>query len=162
MNRYTGLTVSVLGRDYPVELAENSSDYINRVKFRVDLGDGQELSDPSFYGLENKAREFKDVRFELPVTTRDGRDAVITGFHAGSGNALVLWKDTGKRTQEAWYRLDGAMPRLSDADRAELSRLTRAREDAEKARKEFTEARQFADAKAAATEARARAAGIST
>ena len=153
----TGKTVSVLGKSYPVMLDNSGSDY-RGMMFRVDLGNGQTFEDPTSGGVYAKARDFKDVRFDLPFTTPEGREGSITGFHAGTGNLLVRWSD-GKREQ--CYGVDDAMPQLSDEDRAALDKLLEARNAAYAAHRQFVQTHKFPDGiKEAAKAARLEKAGL--
>lgn len=151
----TGKTVKVLGKEYPVQLRETTG--LHALMFHVDLGDGQELEDASFLGLWEKARDFKDVRFDLPFTNRYGVNGSITGFHAGNDSLLIRW-ESGATGQER--RLDDAMPRLSEAEYAELRRLVQASNDAKAAWDAFVSERKFGNSREAANAARIEKAGL--
>jgi hypothetical protein len=152
----TGKKVSVLGKEYPVQLTDGN-DYTG-MKFHVDLGDGNELEAASFHELASLAANFKDVRFDLPFTSQDGYDGSVTGFHAGNGRLLVRWAN-GKTEQR--YGIDGAMPQLQGEDRETFHRLLKTRNDAQQAVKEFVQAHEFPDGvKRAAIGARIKKGGL--
>jgi hypothetical protein len=157
----TGKTVTVLGKKYPVMLDNDGNEHAYRgMYFVVDLGDGQELRDREFAKLDTRAREFKDVRFDLPFTTDTGKDGSVTGFHAGNGRMLVRWSD-GKTSQESPYGLNRAMPRLSGEDRANFEKLWQDRLAAYEAVERFVDEHKFPEGtEAAAIEARVRKAGL--
>ena len=148
----TGKTVSVLGKTYPVLLTDGS-------KFRVDLGDGQDLEAATYSELVTMARDFKDVRFDLPFTTDTGRNGSVTGFHAGNGNLLIRW---GDGTTEQRYGVQDAMPQLSGTDLEIFARLLKAKHAAYLAVQQFVQTHKFPDGtKEAALKARAEKAGLS-
>lgn len=155
----TGTTIKVLGKPYPVYLRDEVPGRYEGMIFRMDLGNGQELDADSWKGLEAKARSFKDVRFDLPFTTRHGHEGSVTGFHAGNGSLLVRWA-SGATDQRRKYQMEGSMPRLSPEDQAELKRLRDASTEAQKAWNEFVNERAWDDIEEAATQARVEKAGL--
>ena len=147
----TGKTVKVLGKEYPVMLDNNAG-------FVVQLGEGNELRDATFSELWLKAGQYKDARFSLPFTTADNKNGTVTGFHASNGNLLIRW-DNGRTEQT--YGFTDAMPRLSDADAAEFTRLFEAHRAAWRKVRQFVETHKFPDGiKAAAEIERQKAAGL--
>jgi hypothetical protein len=137
----TDKTVQILGREYPVMLKDAPG--MDELLFTVQLPGGDELAAPTLRGLREKAREFKEHRFSVPFTTKNGMDGTVTGFHAtNKGKVLVKWAN-GKSSQEASYQLEGAMPQLSPEDHAELDRLIKEAREAKEAWDAFVAARRF-------------------
>jgi len=156
----TGLTIEVSGKKYPVELVTDQKAW-DKARFRLHLGEGNDVEADSFRELADKVEDLRLVRFELPFTNRYGADGMVTGFHATNGHMLIRWASGKTEQVYGSSSLNDAMPQLGDEDKTELKRLIRAREDAQKAWDEFVEARKFESVREAADEARRLAGGVS-
>jgi hypothetical protein len=135
----TGRVIEVQGRPYPVWLDEHC-------QFRADIDGHGEVIAPSWNALEDKAREYRDQRFELAITVIDSggiKNGTITGFHARTGQLLIRWDGTQGVQQVQPYHLDTAMPRLAWDDTAVLISLLDARRKAQQELDSFTAARKF-------------------
>jgi len=130
----TALTISVAGKDLPVDISDETGKFYVTIE-TPGAGHGSiRLDATSFAELERKARKIK-TKFEFPFTRlqADGRvqHGKVTGFHATSGNILVKW-DSGDTEQLAsWSSHGDVTRRLTDAEAAEVERLTKARNKAQ-------------------------------
>lgn len=149
----TGLTVTANGEDFPVGISDDGM-------FRADLPGSVQLKAPSLDELQKKARKVK-TKFELAFTQVDShgaRHGTVTGFHASTGNLLIRWDNGDTEQIPPWGGGGAMMPRLSDAETAEISDLVAARNKAVHDLDMFTRSRKFASLKKAAEAARAAAA----
>jgi hypothetical protein len=105
--------------------------------------EGAELAADTLKGLKNKIRELlkrRAVRVAVRCTVFDGltpRHGTLTGFHAGTGNLLMRWDDTGATEQISGYGSAPTLRALNEAETAELERLNKVKSHAIEAFQRF-------------------------
>lgn len=77
-----------------------------------------------------RATRRKRVAINIPITHENGRDAIITGKHAGNNNILVTWEDNGQSEQLDRYDYRHFFRRLTPEQKRELKQLKAASDEA--------------------------------
>lgn len=145
------LHVKAISKSYPVWLDVSGSghDPYRSGKFVIRLGEGNELRADSYSDLWHKAASYKAERFQVPFSQarpNGVNEGIVTGFHASNGSMLIAWGARGHGQMRS-YEAEGAMPRLTAEETAELGHLISVRNQAAAAVEAFIAAHPFPEGK---------------